>query len=256
MEWPQAIYLGLESAEERHQYIISALDALYRRLRSAPLSDLVTNMSGFPTTQHAVTPGSPNAKPKAESQQRYPHNDMLDQLRLGGSMTSKQQSQVVALVKSPEPEDWLKAHTSQAVLIHGATPDDETEEPPSFLSAKLAASLLPADPIMCVQCSCVLRPNNVHTMMRSLLGQLLTQEKYHFCLDHPTHAGVQSLKANDLKTLCITFGTLISQLPPASAVFCIIDNIAALEGSAAEPGDQHWDDQSAPAACRSGALAQ
>jgi len=140
-----------------------------------------------------------------------------------------QQSIAQALFHSPILDDWANKPESHVLYIRAGPPGEETTQPLSFFSAKLPSALPTADPAVCVHYSCGLHTGNVHTMMRSLLGQLLTQKRYGFERVDITYADIAKIRSGDLKTLCYTFGKLIKQLPRASVVYCIIDNIMVWE---------------------------
>lgn len=134
-----------------------------------------------------------------------------------------------ALFHSPELDDWANQPGSHVLYIRAGPPGEETQKPLPFFSAKLASALPTADLAMCVHYSCGLHTGNVHTMMCSPLGQLLTQKRYGFELVDITYADVAKIRSGDLKALCYTFGKLIEQLSRASVVYCIIDNVTVLE---------------------------
>ena len=66
-------------------------------------------------------------------------------------------------------------------------------------------------------------------MMCSLLSQLLNQDKFDFDLSSIIEHDLSGLEAHSLKTACILFARLLKQLPPATALILVIDDISRLE---------------------------
>ena len=168
------------------------------------------------------------------------YNDLIDRLQLGYSMPLSQQGRAVDLISSDNLKDWLKMTSSDVLLVHGGSADEDTEEPLSFVSAKIITTVQDLDPVITIHYFCGLHRDartktgtrgDVQTMMSSLLGQLLIQDKYEFALDFVTPHDLSMLKIDDLKTLCVIVGTLIKQMPPSSALFCVLDGIFAFEDS-------------------------
>ena len=157
-------------------------------------------------------------------------------------MPLNQQARAVDLIKSEELKNWLRLTSSTALLIHGGSPDDDTEDPLSFFAAKIVSIMQESAPFITIQYFCGLHRDtkadddpggggDAQAMMNSLLGQLLTQGKYDFDLVEITPQDLSMLETDDLRSLCMIFSMLVKQLPPASALFCVIDSIAAFENS-------------------------
>ncbi|KAL9121893.1 MAG: hypothetical protein Q9187_001549 [Circinaria calcarea] len=253
-ESDQKIYQKVESVDEKVSYLTSALNAVYRQLRSSQLLNPVSNLPNRLYAEQADT--SRSASPMAIARHASisvkqivrslgfrkdgPYRDLLDRLQLGHSMPLNQQSRAVDLINSEELKNWLKVTSSDALLIHGGSTDDDTEEPLSFISSKIITTSQDLEPIITIHYFCGLHRDmrtesetggDAQAMMNSLLGQLLTQERYDFDLANVTRHDLALLEVDDMKTLCVMFGKLVKQLPPASALFCIIDGVSAFEDS-------------------------
>ncbi|MCJ1290346.1 hypothetical protein MMC34_001882 [Xylographa carneopallida] len=254
----QKLYQKLESVDEKINYLTNALDAAYRQLRSSQFLDPLTNMppnQGYVQGDNISRSSSPMAAAKRAAlsakqvlrcldfRRDDAHNDLVDRLQLGHSMPLSQQARAVDLISSDNLKDWLKITSSDVLLVHGGSADEDTEEPLSFVSAKIVSTVQDLDPVITVHYFCGLHRDqrtktgtetggDAQTMMSSLLGQLLIQDKYEFALDFVTSHDLSMLKVDDLKTLCVMVGSLIKQMPPASALFCVLDGIFAFEDSA------------------------
>ena len=261
--------------DEKINYLTNALDAAYRQLRSSQFLDPLTNMppnQGYVQGDNISRSSSPMAAAKRagmkgrlvlcsclliygtalsakqvlrclDFRRDDAHNDLVDRLQLGHSMPLSQQARAVDLISSDNLKDWLKITSSDVLLVHGGSADEDTEEPLSFVSAKIVSTVQDLDPVITVHYFCGLHRDqrtktgtetggDAQTMMSSLLGQLLIQDKYEFALDFVTSHDLSMLKVDDLKTLCVMVGSLIKQMPPASALFCVLDGIFAFEDSA------------------------
>ncbi|MCJ1285572.1 hypothetical protein MMC26_004913 [Xylographa opegraphella] len=251
----QMLYQKLESVDEKINYLSNALDAAYRQLRSSQFLNPLTNMpqsQGYVQGDNISRSTSPMAAAKRAAlspkqilksldfRRGDAHNDLIDRLQLGYSMPLSQQGRAVDLIRSDNLKDWLKIMASDVLLVHGGSADEDTEEPLSFVSAKIITTLQDLDPVITIHYFCGLHRDqrskigtggDAQTMMSSLLGQLLIQDKYEFALDFVTSHDLTMLKIDDLKTLCVIVGSLIKQLPPASALFCVLDGIFAFEDS-------------------------
>lgn len=250
----QKIFQKLESVDERLSYLTNALDAAYRQLRSSRLLDPVSNSPRQLNVQQSDISRSPSpmavARRVAMSVKRIlrslgfhkegPYNDLLDRLQLASSMPSGQQARAVDLINSEGLKNWLKVTASDALLIHGGSADDDTEEPLSFISSKIITTVQHLEPVITIHYFCGLHRDmrtdsgsggDAQAMMNSLLGQLVTQAKYEFDLADITQHDLGLLQIDDMKTLCMTFGSLVKQLPPASALFCVLDGVSAFEDS-------------------------
>ncbi|MCJ1398888.1 hypothetical protein MMC11_002089 [Xylographa trunciseda] len=252
----QKLYQKLESVDEKINYLTNALDAAYRQLRSSQFLDPLTNMpQGQLQIQvgHISRSSSPMLAAKRAAllpkqitrslgfHKKEPLNDLVDRLQLGYSMPLSQQGRAVDLTSSDHLKNWLKMMSSTLLLIHGGTADEDTEEPLSFVAAKIITTVQDLEPVVTIHYFCGLHRDqetkngtggDAQTMMKSLLGQLLVQKKYEFDLADLTKHDLSMLETGDLKTLCVIVGMLIQQLPPASALFCVIDGIFAFEDSA------------------------
>ncbi|MCJ1438850.1 hypothetical protein MMC27_008240 [Xylographa pallens] len=255
MQSDQKLYQKLESVDEKINYLTNALDAAYRQLRSSQFLDPLTTMpqsQGYVQGDNISRSSSPMAAIKRAAllpkqilrsldfHREDAQNDLIDRLQLGYSMPLNQQGRAVDLISSDNLKNWLKVTSSDVLLVHGGSADEDTEEPLSFVSAKIITTVQDLDPVITIHYFCGLHRSersktvtggDAQTMMSSLLGQLLIQGKYEFALDFVTPHDLSMLKMDDLKTLCVIVGSLIKQLPPASALFCVLDGIFAFEDS-------------------------
>ena len=158
------------------------------------------------------------------------------QLQLSGSLELHQQARLSDIVKSPRLKEWLQSTTSDLLFIHGNSSNDDISAVLSFFTAKVLASFRNADPVITIHYFCNPYSNtltNEHidatSIISSLLSQLLSQEKFDFDLSGVVEQDLSDLLERSLKTTCVLFARLLKQLPPATALVLIIDDISQLE---------------------------
>ena len=140
------------------------------------------------------------------------------------------------LIKATQLRHWLASASSEILFVNSNTNVDYVDGPLPMLSAKILDSLQNAEPIFTIHHFCGLHHDvgyensaDARGMMNSLLGQLLTLPSLDFGLSFLTDIDVKNLQRNDLKTLCITVKTLLSQLPMRTALVCVIDSVSCYE---------------------------
>ena len=165
--------------------------------------------------------------------------DLVFQLQLGGSLELPQQARLSDLVQSSRLKEWLQSTKSDLLFIHGNSSSDDIGAVLSFFSAKVLASFRDADPVIAIHYfynpyfdrSTDDDHNYVDSasMMSSLLSQLLSQEKFDFDLSSVVEQELSGLSEHSLKTTCVLFARFLKQLPHATALILVIDDISRLE---------------------------
>ncbi|MCJ1382835.1 hypothetical protein MMC17_005948 [Xylographa soralifera] len=189
--------------------------------------------------------------------------DVLDLLRLGGTLSLPSQDRSVALMQSPRLQNWVTCPTSSVLLVNGhmfSSTSETRQSPLSFVCAKLVDVLLPKRGAKLANRNSILAVNwfcGQHTdygidpdahptgMMNNLISQLLTQlssrTRNGFELNLTPITALRKLAhvgrpapegafdSSSIKELCQLFAELVFLLPEGTNLFCIIDGISYYE---------------------------
>ena len=158
--------------------------------------------------------------------------DVEDALRQISSFRLTNQDRAAAVVQHPLLEKWLTSTSSEALLVHGNSRRHEPISPVSVACAMLVNFTTNMLSIVTLYWFCGSHTNGPNGtslgMMRSLIGQLLsTSSNWDLSKIKP-----RKLDVLDLGQLFDLFTLLLKQLPPGTAVVCIVDGISFYEGSA------------------------
>lgn len=153
-----------------------------------------------------------------------------------GTLRIPQQDLIKFLIKQPKFHKWLKAPTSQVLLINANADGLESTSPVTCLSALLLRDLRDLKSIFTLHFFCwrtMRSPQNITDdaagMLMVFMAQLL-----HMVPDLSFLNGrqVEAIKeGSDIGVLFIVFEKMLLQLPSKTHVFCVIDNIAFYEVS-------------------------
>ncbi|MCJ1386150.1 hypothetical protein MMC17_009276 [Xylographa soralifera] len=137
----------LESVDEKINYLTNTLDAARRQLRRSQFLDPLTNI---PQSQGLVQGGnisrslSPMTAIKRadmkvawclDFRREDAQDDLIDRLQLTYPMPLSQQGRAVDLTSSDNLKGWFKIMSSDVLLVHRGSADEDTEELLSLVSA-------------------------------------------------------------------------------------------------------------------------
>lgn len=166
-------------------------------------------------------------------------SDLEYHLDMGLRLNSFDSKTTECIIKSDKFRSWLTSPKSSTLFVNGNLESLDGEESSlSFLCAKMLYNLQIARSVISLYYFCARHVNvdldkraNARGMMNSLVGQLLSQEKYQFDLSFlDVNVGmIDRLRKEKLDTLCHVFSLLVSQLPPHTTLFCVIDSVYTYE---------------------------
>lgn len=148
-------------------------------------------------------------------------------------------------MQSPKLHTWITSTEPSILLVNGNYNGPARQSPLSFVCAKLMDSIQPnlqetgarkplilAHAFFCGQHMSPEDPDSgLSGLMRSLLAQLILA----YPDFNPTIVQrMRDINSNDINKPCEIFYTLISQVPPETMIFCMVDGITLYESSTAQ----------------------
>lgn len=160
--------------------------------------------------------------------------ELQDCLRLSGLLGQSDQDLIRFFIKQPQFQDWLRAPTSQILLINANVDEVEASFAMTWLSARLLGEIDKIRPILTVHffCSQFRRSaqtitNDAAGMLKMLIFPLLNFAPDLTFLDSRMIGAIED--GTDVGVLFETFEKMLLQLPSRTFVFCVIDNISLYE---------------------------
>ncbi|KAH0537569.1 hypothetical protein FGG08_005635 [Glutinoglossum americanum] len=191
---------------------------------------------------------SPTAAPQGTSRRkllnllpyssRGPPADVLSTLHHGLILPLPVQDRAEHIMRSPYFKNWITTLDSKPLIINANEGSPlEVFSCISFVSAMLVRTLQEVGGNVMVGshfCALHRRGKEGHLgpagMLVSLIGQLLgAYANFDFSFFHRSQK--PSLLSNSIKPLATLLATLIRQLPPKTAYFCIIDSVSCYENA-------------------------
>ncbi|CAG8955491.1 hypothetical protein HYFRA_00010358 [Hymenoscyphus fraxineus] len=179
--------------------------------------------------------------PDLESNLQHANKDLAWVLVQRGRFKANDQSQAQSLVRHSRFLEWMKARESDLILVDAniSATGMEKISAVSLFSATFVTSLLeiqPEDVVTHFFCGLHLAPRDSwygpNGLIRSLSMQLFIKlvELDILDLDFVNEREYfESLKEHDLSSLCETLASLISQFPPETTIFCIVDSLSCFD---------------------------
>lgn len=172
-----------------------------------------------------------------------PH-EIEENLRHVWTLSRSAQDRAVALMNSPKLHSWLSSTEPSALFVNGNYDAAARQSPLTYVCTKLMDTICPGAALIRPRCSPIVGQaffcghhidvedptSGPVKMMRDLVSQLVMSYR------PSVHKMQQMLEldASDMQELCITYASLIKQLPQRYMVLCIIDGIAFYEDSPTE----------------------
>ncbi|KAK6857868.1 hypothetical protein PG995_005567 [Apiospora arundinis] len=225
--------------------VLSDQENNLRPITPTPPPSLLDTQSGgaFP---HSPSPGPVHwTPPDLLSHLMSPPLDEIDLqmvLSNAGEAILEHRQRAEQVTATRELYDWLSSPYSYRLLVHGNFDStdaiDKPVTPLSVLCATLVRTFrvtpmsMGGNRISLVFFCGLHRRNDLYSggvsMIRSLAQQLLMHFPTQTVQAHP-RLDVKKLEMGDLDELCGLFASLMRQLPPGVAVFCVIDGVQEYE---------------------------